>query len=293
MKNPIINPVINQQIKINTNLNDFFSILPIEALQEIILNLDINELIHLQILNNRLYNVLNEPHILMMLCDKFKYYTAESISSLFIMDQKSTLHLIGYLSTIYHVRWGFRWGNEFNYFYYNEHDQKYLTNCIHYGARVIEDCRQIITDPLDLKKNVEYLVYPNINYGNLEQYATKIIPYKKVVIKYNWPSFMVKPKIWYNSKFKKRTGEGPNDNDLPYLKTRKYIKIIIPYEEIAIDAEIKGKKLTIDDILFACRAFAIDPYKTLLLDGSYKIIECTPDLLIMQTTVQFDSEDSN
>lgn len=101
----ITDPVTDKPI--NSKSNDYFLLLPIEALQEIILNLDINELISLQVVNNRLYNVLNKPYILMMLCDKFKYYGAESISVLSIMNQKSTLNLIGYLSTIYHARLGF------------------------------------------------------------------------------------------------------------------------------------------------------------------------------------------
>ena len=72
---------------------------------------------------------------------------------------------------------------------------------------------------------------------------------------------------------------------LPTLSTRPYIHVIDPFMKVIIDAKEKGSPLTIDDILFATRALALDASRDYdrfkLLNETFHTLTLEPEIYNM------------
>jgi hypothetical protein len=112
-----------------------------------------------------------------------------------------------------------------------------------------------------------------IPYTYAIQVAQHNIPYETVVIMYQEDNWYRKPRVWYNKPSKWWVGYSHylQPYVLPYLKTRKYLKVNDPFLKVTLSASKKGASLTIDDVLFATRALMCDDTRTVDGDGSLKI----------------------
>lgn len=155
----------------------------------------------------------------------------------------------------------------------------------YFGFMPDEDNENIITHiSYDEEDDVE-IVY---KLNDVIQESLTTVPYETVVITYNDSSYWRrKPSYeWYNSPSKWwKEGEYLkylSKYKLPYLNTRPYICVNIPYEKITISASDKGSVITIDDILFATRGLACDDTRsydkfTILSSNDEKLV-LIPDM---------------
>lgn len=127
------------------------------------------------------------------------------------------------------------------------------------------------------KKSIKQIV-PNELYvfefenGHLEMLARESLYFEKVIIKKEQDiSYDSEP--WYYS---------PTESPIPSINTRNYIKVVKDFELVEIDSNIKGSKITFDDILFASRCFMIDGYRVV---DKYKILSLTDSVLELEPSV--------
>ena len=124
-----------------------------------------------------------------------------------------------------------------------------------------------------------------IPYSKVLESSNVVIPFSKIVLKYSKDTWIEKPDNWFNkpSKWWIDYNNHLKPYALPYLNTRKYIKIDKPFMQITVSEEKKGSKLTIDDVLFATRGLMADD--TRIVDGGYKILKVTKDTLTIEPKI--------
>lgn len=110
------------------------------------------------------------------------------------------------------------------------------------------DDESIVNDKPDykFKWDEKYTVYKP--YSQYVERISNIIPYDKVILTYPGGRHYEIPKQLPAEK----------EGLLPPLSSKSYIQIVIPYEEVMIDSQIKKQPLIIDDIFFASRAFLFE-----------------------------------
>lgn len=98
----------------------------------------------------------------------------------------------------------------------------------------------------------------------VEDFSKTVVEFDRVVIMYQKDEWSGYPKKWYNE----NNNYGPITNrsfsTLPPLKTRKHIKVVKSFMNVVVSSQ-KGVKITVDDILFATRALALDSNRS--IDG--------------------------
>lgn len=93
-----------------------------------------------------------------------------------------------------------------------------------------------------------YLTQEFLN--NARLLVSKEIPFDLVIIKQDSSSFPREPQsAWFN-----KMEDSIEENHLPNLSSRPYIKVIESSEEVIISVVEKGSPITLDDIIFATRA---------------------------------------
>lgn len=134
-----------------------------------------------------------------------------------------------------------------------------------------------------IKLNQDYSVLHD--YNEIIKESETILPYKKIIIKFTDKNYWIKkPNEWYNepskwwkncTKFKKYA--------LPYLCSRNYINVKIPFMKVEVSSEEKGCSLTINDILFATRGLMCDDTRT--IDEGYVILKESEDILKLEPKI--------
>jgi len=150
-----------------------------------------------------------------------------------------------------------------------------------FGFKCEDSTNMVMDYGYNHKGDNDDVLIPLINLTNM---ANKTVNYKKVILKYAdnyWDEYPSKD--WYNHPTKWWKDDNFKKDLLPFLSTRKYIKVINRFMEIEIDSKIKGFKITYDDILFATRGLAKDDTRTVCnYDDKYSIILNTNDILILE-----------
>lgn len=123
-----------------------------------------------------------------------------------------------------------------------------------------------------------------IQYDELVNRANKVVQYKKIILKfesdYEWYKM---PNDWYNNPSKWWKDDRFQNDLLPYLNSREYIRVVDRFIEIEINSEKKGSPITLDDILFATRGLALDDTRTVCnFDDKYKIVSSNCDTLVLE-----------
>jgi hypothetical protein len=134
--------------------------------------------------------------------------------------------------------------------------------------------------------------WEKITVYDIAEMADVKVPYQTVVIKYRRDTWQGYPKEWYNKRRLRRYTLGEikkglnkekyedDEDDLPFLNTRKYIKVVYPFMRVEVSAVQKGKALTVDDILFATRALAWDAtrsyFRFTILDSDKETLTLEP-----------------
>ena len=235
-------------------------ILPKELQITIYGELNINELKILYNTSNSVQLLLNSKEMLNYLYYKYDIKSTSFDNFIQLYKQKIFM-LLNRLGKIYHAAWGFDWDNESygNYQYAVEAlkngETVFLEGELGFENPYDEDRVVTFVDELDeLDLDSTYGSYPNEYPEQLESLATMIMPYKIIIIVQNKVSRYLNPHEWY-------------------LKdTPSYIDIVTPFKKIILNADIKGKDLTIKDVLFASRAMALDKYNT-VVENTYTILE--------------------
>lgn len=99
---------------------------------------------------------------------------------------------------------------------------------------------------------------------HVENFAKTEVEFDQVVIMYQKDGWRGYPRKWYNNEKKNEPITNRSFSKLPPLKTRKNIKVVKPFMKVVVSSQ-KGTKITVDDILFATRALALDG--TRIIDG--------------------------
>lgn len=160
--------------------------------------------------------------------------------------------------------------------------------------------------PQVFQRNTEYVEPILIADGPAAEIAAKqcVLGHKTVVLRLNYPGrsgWNTKPndvahgfaadltpsaRHWYNLSYLggEVVGRGPTRTKLtPPMTDRAYIHITDPYDEVMINSEEKDGPITVDDVLFASRALACDPFRSadefgvLSDDGSTILFRVTID----------------
>lgn len=98
----------------------------------------------------------------------------------------------------------------------------------------------------------------------VEELAAREIPAATVVLSLPPLSWRFKPPQWYDAP--------PERGDaLPRLSSRKYIKVVFPFEEVELSAKAKGAPLTVEDVLFASRALMADARRN--IPGGFALLQ--------------------
>ena len=195
-----------------------------------------------------------------------------------------TMFLLRMLSLTYHTYFGhLGWNTGEECWYYNsKFDKRKLIYALERGAKIFDDEDNTICSRSKFEEDKEYYIY-----GRCYEIpdSLTIIPYKTVIITQSGDGwYNGKPKEWYN-KSSTRGAFWQNGDHLPYLNTRKYIKVNTPFEKVTVSSKIKGDYLTIDDVLFATRALAMDETRTVGDDKSYKTLKNTNNILVLEANI--------
>jgi hypothetical protein len=128
-------------------------------------------------------------------------------------------------------------------------------------------------------KNTEFSdrvgYYIRYDIDTLKEESGAELHFENVIIKFFEDTWRGKPSMigggWFNKvdPAKKSLIEG-HCGYLPFLNTRKYIKIIDPFMKVEISSKKKGAPITIEDVLFASRALAMNGWRTI---GTFKILK--------------------
>lgn len=139
------------------------------------------------------------------------------------------------------------------------------------------ELRDESSQPIKKIKRGEYTTYQFPD-GYLELCGREALKFEKVIIKHDDPNYWEEiPDVWYTSSSEYYN---TNSNVLP-VDSRKYIKIIKDFGLVEIDSNIKGSRITLDDVLFASRCFmrdgfrCVDKYKVIRVDNT-SILEIEP-----------------
>lgn len=257
-----------------------FSLTEHDVQSNIFDNLSINDLISLYNTNKFYQNELNKQDILNNLTIKFGIEKVTSFNEFIKEYKKYALRLLKQLAPMYNAGLGFN-NSELCYYYDGSASKNTLKMLIKNNIPVYADGDKLITSISQFKKRNAYYVdaYENVNKFN--KLAATILPYKQIKIVASGPWDEL-PKEWYNVEF----GVSKDiDKQLPKINTKKYINIIKPFETVIVDSKIKGSDLTIDDVLFATRALAGDPWRSVGMEKGYKILEDTNDVLVLEETI--------
>ena len=185
-------------------------------------------------------------------------------------DFKATLDLLNLLGPLYHGLWGLS--------YEGMYDE--VTD-IPYG------CAYLTEEAVDTHnatiKNIKGLHEENtvITYKRkyLESLAQTAVPFNNVILKFTTYWKCLPSTKWYNQ-IQKNDTHDPQITCLRPLYTRRYITIEEPWMVISLDQSVKKKPLTVEDILFACRALMGDGYRS--IDDGFHLLECSEDTLTLE-----------
>ena len=70
-----------------------------------------------------------------------------------------------------------------------------------------------------------------------------------------------------------------------WYKLPKYITVNDPFMKVTISEELKGSEITLEDILIATNALAVDQYRTMNHGNGYRIIGEHDDTLILEPDI--------
>jgi hypothetical protein len=210
-------------------------------------------------------------------------------------NTESTIADLTFLGLMYHTHFGFRnnqsdspgWTSLTVQF--NDQNTKLFINAFMRGNNVYteNDTENPIESFDELVDDEVYVILYDTIY--LEQKAKTILPYSKVVIKYEKDTWTEKPDQWYNKKSKffvhNKRSEWNLQDVLPFLNTRPNITVKNPFMEVEVESN--GFFITYDDILFATRALAADETRT--YNGFRALYE---DKNILTLTVDMDNYSS-
>jgi hypothetical protein len=138
----------------------------------------------------------------------------------------------------------------------------------------------------------EYATYENdhvaiFDFNNIKHLTNMIIPFQTIVLKGSiefWMNNSIPETEWYNEEPSSWT-EDEKNRLLPFLNSRPYITVDNPYLEVTISAEKKGASLTLDDVLFATRALALEDTRYVANNKGYILISGLNNVLILQPTM--------
>lgn len=226
--------------------------LPVELQIYIFTQLDIHELIKLYHTNQDIRRILNTRDALNQLYIKYNL-KATSFDDFINLYKVYVYELLNNLAALYHPLYGFRWNNELYY----EYDE--AVKALQNGEKLYSKGILIISKD-ELNPSKFYLYLPNEDYKQLEQLATTIMPYNKIIL-INKRGVYGLTEPWY---------EESKVKEFPPLNTKPYIIVNEMYKKITIDAKLKKLPITIDDVLFASRALA----------GKYDVKDDNPSFTI-------------
>ncbi len=132
----------------------------------------------------------------------------------------------------------------------------------------------------DIPKDGLYLL--TVSCEELLDQSLEKIKYKDVILKYKENKWYEMPMPWFNkpSKWWTTVLSHLYSFVLPHLYTRPYIKVVKPFMEVHISTDKKGGPLTLNDILFAGRALALDDTRT--YDEGFKLLSDKDGVLVLE-----------
>jgi hypothetical protein len=194
-----------------------------------------------------------------------------------LLNSKETITTLNALGPLYHSTFGFHPRNKDDTtfeFCTDNHDliEWYEDYC---DSTAIEE---------DLESK-EITIFVNLE--QVFSHARNVVPYQNIIIKYQCDQWKNMPDFYYNRRSSWWSQLSPdshlNNYILPFLNTCTYITVFQSFMEVHLSRDIKGSRLTINDILFATRALLIDDCRT--INYGYTVIQNTPDTLIIEPQV--------
>lgn len=266
--------------------------LHIDVYNHIFKDLSITDLISLYNTNKSYHNELNKSRILQQLSQQFELNTVKTFPKLVHEYNLNAIKIARWLSWLYHSGFGFTeftdnvvWltccdeNNEKHD--HDEYDSGFIKYLLCHFIPVYNKTTGLPIKLNQLKDGENYYIKTDEYIQFCKQLSHTILTYKHITIKlkYEWES---KPTIaWYNE-LQKGKFKAPL---LPPLKTRNYIKVLDPFMVVTLDADKKGSDLTINDLLFATRALAIDMFRWVGFESSYKILKNQGHILVLEANI--------
>lgn len=170
-----------------------------------------------------------------------------------LTNPKEICERLTFLGPLYHTYFGFNWNND-------------------------EDCDIIKQDDVYDEENDTYDTICH-NYCDIISKSNEAVPYSSVIIKYKEDDWFGDRKQWWNYPSTWFTSDKNKSKALPYLNTKNYITVKEPFMCVKISAKKKGSQITLDDILFATRALALDDTRTY---DSFSVISSTKTTLTLE-----------
>ena len=254
--NQLIPPtnVVNSPIVIykNDNLPTTIADVPTDAMYIILNELTISDLLKLYNTNKYYHNILNNVTFLNYLGQPYDNIKAISFVDFINQYINYVIDILNKISHFYSLKHGFDVYKNRPMLIFNHEMNQFLNFIIDTNT-------------------YNNMTYVDINVDKAILLSKLIIPFDKIIIKHQGHKSKNKIK-WYEQN--KRGG-------LPKLSSKNYIKVIEPYKEIEIDASLKNDYLTIEDILFASRAFYVSSHFHSIGYKQFTIIDIKNDVLTL------------
>lgn len=252
---------------------------PPELTTHMFSSLSIDDLISLYQVNQQWQNILNSTIVL----QKLSHISNLSIvNTFFIFVKEYKEYFKTFFFTLNEISRHYHAGRGFDNNGTGDYNLDSVIASAEFGA-TIYDKNDKMLNLKQLKnrktKKVNFTVYYDNNF--LKTKVKMIVPYRTVVLKLGGKWYIKPKEEWYNNCEE-------YENNLPNLNTRKFIVVNNPFEQVTISEDLKGSPLTIDDILFATRALAMDEWRTINIgynQGDYKILSNTLTTLTLQPTI--------
>lgn len=113
----------------------------------------------------------------------------------------------------------------------------------------------------------------------VQKLADTTVHFETVIVKYEKNEWFGELVPYWNSVSK---WFGPRQSRLPFLSTRNWITVDEPFMQVTLSARTKGSPLTLDDILFATRALAVDDTR---IYDSFKVLSQDETTLVLTPVI--------
>jgi len=248
-----------------------------DIIMNVILSTPLSDLSSVYNVNRTWRSVFNAPQTLKLLTNKYHIKgTVHSFKEFLKAYEDRAIFLLNKFGPIYHTYFGL-FDTEVFPSTETKKDIEFLRNVFLDGDKIIfDDSGLQVTKISDIHNNESYVILYDLDKVKYEYQF--ILPFKTVILKYEKDDWRGKPDEWYNRS--SRWWKNNRSPHLPYLNTRPYIVVDSPFMHVTVSGDLKGEELTIDDVLFATRALALDDTRT--INNGYKILLRTNDTLVLE-----------